>query len=148
MGKRALICGVSGQDGQRAASRGPAYDDSGPKGSAQADISRARLEGVARELERDIDTTVIEPGVGGFVWIGSKQDRFGPARDNVSGVRVICSGQLVFSAHDWSRAGRLPYEGGLGCRLILERYLSGGAEAVTPYNGSAIIVINDPRYGN
>src|SRR5436309_660050 len=113
-----------------------------------AEISRARLEGVARELEREIFASVIEPGAGGFVWIGTKQDHFGPARDNASGVRVVCSGQLVFSAHDWARARRLPYEGGLGCRLILERYLSGGAAAVTPYNGSAIIVIHDPRDGD
>jgi hypothetical protein len=112
------------------------------------DISHARLEGVGHELERNIHTTVIERGAGGFVWIGGKQDHFGPARDNASGVRVICSGQLVFSAHDWARAGRLPYEGGLGCRIILERYLSGGATAVAPYNGSAIVVIHDPRDGN
>lgn len=115
---------------------------------APAEISRARLEGVSLELQRESVATVIEPGVGGFVWIGTRQDRFGPARDNASGVRVVCSGQLAFSAHDWARAERLPYEGGLACRLILERYLRGGAAAVVPYNGSAVIVIHDPRDGN
>ena len=99
-------------------------------------------------MARDIDTTIISPGPGGFLWVGRDQRRFGPARDPASGVRVVCSGHLAWSAHDWSRAERLPYEGGLGPRLLLERYLKGGAEAVAPYNGSTIVVVDDPRSGD
>jgi hypothetical protein len=112
-----------------------------------SDISEARLKSVAREMAREIDTTIISPGPGGFVWVGRDQRRFGPAYDPETGVRVVCSGHLAWSAHDWSRAERLPYDGGLGPRLLLERYLRGGVDTVVPYNGSTIVVVQDPRSG-
>jgi asparagine synthase (glutamine-hydrolysing) len=112
-----------------------------------SDIGEGRLKSVSRELAREIDTTILQPGAGGFLWVGRDPRRFGPAYDPASGVRVICSGHLAWSAHDWSRAERLPYEGGLGARLLLERYLKGGADAVAPYNGSTIVVVHDPRSG-
>ena len=113
-----------------------------------SDISEARLKSVARELAREIDTTIISPGPGGFLWVGRDQRRFGPAYDPATGVRVVCSGHLAWSAHDWARAERLPYQGGLGPRLLLERYLKGGVDAVVPYNGSTIVVVHDPRSGS
>lgn len=114
-----------------------------PKG-----ISEVRLRSVAREMARQVDTTIVEPGTaGGFLWVGRDQRRFGPAHDPVTGVRVVCSGHLAWSAHDWARAERLPYEGGLGPRLLLERYLQRGKDAVAPYNGSTIVVVHDPRTG-
>lgn len=112
-----------------------------------AEISEARLVSVAREIAREIDTTIVQPGPGGFLWVGRDQCRFGPAHDLKTGVRVICSGHLAWSAHDWARAERLPYEGGLGPRLLLERYLKGGVDALVPYNGSTIVVVHDPRSG-
>jgi asparagine synthase (glutamine-hydrolysing) len=110
-------------------------------------ISEARLKSVAREMAREIDTTIISPGPGGFLWVGRDQRRFGPACDPATGVRVVCSGHLAWSSHDWSRAELLPYEGGLASRLLLERYLKGGVEAVVPYNGSTIVIVHDPRSG-
>jgi asparagine synthase (glutamine-hydrolysing) len=112
-----------------------------------SDISEVRLKSVAREIARQIDTTIIKPGPGGFLWVGRDQHRFGPAYDPATGVRVVCSGHVAWSAHDWSRAQRLPYEGGLGPCLLLERYLKGGVDAVAPYNGSTIVVVHDPRAG-
>ena len=111
------------------------------------EISAARLQSVAREMARPIDTTILQPGEGGFLWVGRDQRRFGPAQDPQTGVSVICSGHLAWSAHDWSRAERLPYDGGLGPRLLLERYLSGGINAVVPFNGSTIVIVHDPRTG-
>lgn len=111
-------------------------------------ISEARLRSVARELARPIDTTIVEPAAaGGFLWVGRDQRRYGPAVDPATGVRVICSGHLAWSANDWERAEHLPYEGGLGPRLLLERYLQRGQDAVAPYNGSTIVVVHDPRSG-
>lgn len=110
-----------------------------------SDVSEARLKSVAREMAREIDTTIVHPGAGGFLWVGRDQRRFGPAYDPTTGVRVICSGHLAWSAHEWARAERLPYEGGLGPRLLLERYLQRGACAVAPYNGSTIVIVHDPR---
>jgi asparagine synthase (glutamine-hydrolysing) len=112
-----------------------------------SDVSEARLRSVAREMSREIDTTIVHSGAGGFLWVGRDQKRFGPAHDPVTGVRVICSGHLAWSVHEWAQAERLPYEGGLGPRLLLERYLQRGAGAVAPYNGSTIVVVHDPRSG-
>jgi asparagine synthase (glutamine-hydrolysing) len=110
-----------------------------------SDISEARLKSVARETARDIDTTIISPGPGGFLWVGRDPRRFGPASDPATGVWAICSGHLAWPANDWSRAERLPYEGGLGPRLLLERYLKAGADAIAPYNGSTVVIVHDPR---
>jgi hypothetical protein len=110
-----------------------------------SEICEARLQSVAREMAREIDTTIARAGPGGFLWVGRDEHRFGPAYDPASGVRVICSGHLAWSAHDWCVAERLPYKGGLGPRLLLERYLKGGSRAVAPYNGSTIVVVHDPR---
>jgi len=112
-----------------------------------SDISDARLKSVAYEMAREIDLTIISPGPGGFLWVGRDARRFGPAYDPATGVRVVCSGHLAWSACDWSHAERLPYVGGLGPRLLLQRYLNGGVDAVVPYNGSTMVIIHDPRSG-
>jgi hypothetical protein len=109
------------------------------------EISYVRLASVSGEMSRDVDTTIVRPGVGGFLWVGRDARRFGPAYDPATGVRVICSGHLAWSAFDWARAEHLPYEGGLGPRLLLESYLQRGADAVAPFNGSTIVVVHDPR---
>jgi hypothetical protein len=112
-----------------------------------SEISEARLRSVAREIGRESDLTILQSGSGGFLWVGRNQRRFGPAHDPKTGVRVICSGHLAWSAHDWSRAERLPYDGGLGPRLLLERYLQHGKNAVAAFNGSTIVIVHDPRSG-
>lgn len=42
-------------------------------------ISEAGLKSVAREIARDIDTTIISPGPGGFLWVGRDQRSGRPA---------------------------------------------------------------------
>lgn len=86
-------------------------------------------------------------GTPGWVWVDDQPERFAPALDAVTGVQVVSSGRLVWSAQEWSNAERLPYGGGLANRLLLERYLKAGPAAVTPYNGAAAIAIYDPRDG-
>lgn len=108
-------------------------------------VSRDRLDAVARELVRAPDVHVTQPGAGGFLWVGRDERRFGPAHDPATGVRVLCSGRLSWPMAEWERAENLPFEGGLGPRLLLERYLDGGIDSVVPFNGSTIVVIHDPR---
>ena len=86
-------------------------------------------------------------GPAGWLWVDDQAQRFGPSSDAATGVQVVSSGRLTWSARDWSRAERLPYSGGLANRLILERYLHGGTNAVAPYNGAATIAVRDPRDG-
>lgn len=110
-----------------------------------AGVTETRLRSVARELASPGDAVVMRPGTGGYLWVGSQPERFGPALDETTGVRVVTSGRLTWSAHEWATAEHLPYEGGLANRLILERYLDRGIEAVAPFNGSAVVTIHDPR---
>lgn len=110
-----------------------------------AGVTAARLQSVAKELVRRPDEAVTRTGQGGFLWVGRQPRRFGPAFDERSGVYVVCSGRLAYSSDEWMRAEELRYSGGLAARLILDRYLLGGIEAVAPYNGAAVVVIHDPR---
>ncbi len=110
-------------------------------------ISSTRLRLVTAELQTPGKIALSHAGSPGWLWVDDAPERFAPAKDPVTGVAVISSGRLVWSAEHWSRAERLPYTGGLANRLILERYLEGGVSAVTPFNGSAVIVIHDPRSG-
>lgn len=111
------------------------------------EINKTRLQSVAREIARDGSSVVIEPGAAGYLWIGDTPERFGPALDERTGVRVVSSGRLVWSAQDWARSARLPYSGGFANRLIIERYLASGPSSVAPYDGSAVVVVHDPRDG-
>src|SRR5262249_16211579 len=46
----------------------------------------------------------------------------------------------------WKRAEQLQqFEGGLSNRLLLERYLDGGPEALNRHNGPAALIVWDPR---
>ena len=100
---------------------------------------------MAAAFERSGKSLVSEGGRPGWLWVDDDPVRFGPARDETTGVRVVSSGRLAWNSTEWARAERLPYSGGLANRLILERYLAGGADAVTPYNGGAVVTILDPR---
>lgn len=71
---------------------------------------------------------------------------FGYAFDEVSGVRVFSSGRIAWDADQWLQAKSLhQYTGGLANKLILEQYLRNGIQGVYRHNGSAILLIWDPR---
>lgn len=103
------------------------------------------LETVACELEFGTAETVAQKGIPAYVWRDWDARRFGPAEDPSTGIKVVLSGRLALSRDQWRHAEGLPFRGGLAARIILERYLNGGAEAVTPFNGPALVVVEDPR---
>ncbi len=71
---------------------------------------------------------------------------FGPAFDPASGVRVITSGRISWSAENWNMAKQMTnYRGGLSNRLVLENYIKRGIIGVERHNGPAILLIWDPR---
>ncbi|MBE9219660.1 asparagine synthetase B family protein [Dolichospermum flos-aquae] len=73
-------------------------------------------------------------------------DFFGTAYDPKSGIRVITSGRVAWSSSDWIRSQKMTqYQGGLSNRLILDQYLNKGIAGVERHNGSAILLIWDPR---
>ena len=81
-----------------------------------------------------------------YVWLShDNETHFAPAHDPSTGVRCVVAGRLCWPMHTWQRAERLPYEGGIANREMLDRYLRGGPGSVAPYNGAATIVIWDPR---
>jgi hypothetical protein len=80
-------------------------------------------------------------------WVGHDEPAlFGPAHDPGTGVRVLTSGRVSWAEADWQRAERMSaYTGGLSNRLLLERFLDGGATALDRANGPAAVVVWDPR---
>jgi asparagine synthetase B (glutamine-hydrolysing) len=105
-----------------------------------------RLDAVERRLRFSNEASRRFVGGVSYLWLGHDDpDRFAPAYDAATGVRVVASGRVAWPAQAVERARALPYDGGIHNRLVLERYLGGGAAAVAPYNGSAAILIWDPR---
>lgn len=105
----------------------------------------AVLRNVRRELQFGTNQCVISEGAPAFVWTDWDLPRMGPAQDLQTGVRAIISGRVALPADEWQQARDLPFEGGLAARIVLKKYLAGGADAVAPFNGPALILIEDPR---
>ncbi len=109
---------------------------------------RSRIVSAAGRLRfyEEAVQIVSEPGFSA-AWVGHDDPLlFGPANDPATGVRVLSSGRPACDEPDWRRADELTkYEGGLANRLLLERYLEGGAEAVGAPNGPCAVVVWDPR---
>jgi hypothetical protein len=82
-----------------------------------------------------------------IAWVSHDSPKFfAPAYDPGTGVRVITAGRVAWTQTEWNRAKSLKqYQGGLSCRLLLDRYLENGISAIERHNGSAIVVIWDPR---
>ncbi|MBD2209678.1 hypothetical protein H6G27_07290 [Nostoc linckia FACHB-104] len=89
---------------------------------------------------------IVEPDLA-IAWVTQDDPTlFAPAFHSATGVRVITSGRVAWDESAWQRAEKLDqYSGGLSNRLILEQYLSGGVSAVERHNGSAALLIYDPR---
>lgn len=107
--------------------------------------TEAVLASVAAELQFGDAETIIHNGSSAYVWRDWDAARFGPAEDPQTGVMVLLSGRIALPRSEWSRAEDLPFKGGLAARVLLEKYLSGGVEAIVPFNGSAIVLIEDAR---
>ena len=103
------------------------------------------LERIADELQFGANEFRIRKDTPSYVWCDFDAERFGPATDPQSGVHVILSGRLALSRKEWEIAKSLPYTGGLAARVILSRYIEGGVEAVVPFNGSSVLIIEDRR---
>ncbi|MEM9028957.1 MAG: asparagine synthase-related protein [Pseudomonadota bacterium] len=85
---------------------------------------------------------------GGLTWVAARVDNptlWSPARDPASQTQAIVAGRFAFDESEWASAERLPYQGGLAARLLLDRWLQGGAQAVQQLNGAGVAVIMDER---
>lgn len=83
-----------------------------------------------------------------YIWVSHDDPiRFAPAYDPKTGVRLAAGGRLSWPSAEVERAKKLPFDGGLHTRLLLERYLARGREAVAPFNGAAVVFVWDPREG-
>src|SRR6266567_5482195 len=108
----------------------------------------AQIKAAAARLKFFQETTVIACEEDfSFAWVGhDDKDLFGPAFDPETGVYVITSGRVSWDELDWRRAEQQnDFRGGLSNRVLLERYLAGGAAAVERHNGPAALVVWDPR---
>ena len=68
-----------------------------------------------------------------------------PARDARTGVFVALGGRLAFDEHEWAAAEKLPFTGGLACRIVLERFQKKPDTLAASLNGAGVVVIADPR---
>jgi hypothetical protein len=108
--------------------------------------SHQRLKAVADRMRFRDESQREFSGAISYAWLAhDNPDQFAPAIDSKTGVHVVISGRLCLPPNAWQAAERLPYEGGLACRHLLDRYLSHGAAGIAPYNGAAVVVIHDPR---
>ena len=109
---------------------------------------RDRIAEAARRIAF-FDESVEVVSENGFsaAWAGhDDQALFGPARDPLTGVRVLSSGRVAWDEADWQRAGRMSaYSGGLSNRLLLDMYLQQGVGALDRANGPSALVVWDPR---
>ena len=69
---------------------------------------------------------------------------WGPARDPQTGVQVALGGRIAFDEREWAAGEKLPYEGGLACRIVLDRFLRHQGSLAERLNGAGVIVIADP----
>jgi asparagine synthase (glutamine-hydrolysing) len=84
----------------------------------------------------------------GLDWIVARVDPprlWAPAYDPESGTRVLLGGRLAPEEAEWKAAESRPYEGGLACRIVIDRWLRGGERAVQELNGGAQILLIDER---
>jgi hypothetical protein len=106
----------------------------------------ARLDAVAARMRHGSEREEQFVGPISYVWLGyDALDRYGPAHDPATGVRVVTGGRLCWPMARWQAAERLPYTGGLANRVLLDEFLREGPDGITPYNGAAVVVIWDPR---
>ena len=110
--------------------------------------NRSRIEAAALRLKFFEEETRIISGPGfSAAWVGHVDaGLFAPAFDPQTGVRVFTSGRVSWDEPEWQRAEQLrQFEGGLSNRLLLERYLASGTDALNRHNGPAALIVWDPR---
>jgi asparagine synthase (glutamine-hydrolysing) len=107
-----------------------------------------RLNAAAARL-RFFDETVTRLHGSGWncVWVSHDAPHlFGPAWDPETGVYVVSSGRVAWDEEEWQRSERLErFTGGLSNRLLLETYLARGVAGIERHNGSAAVMVFDPR---
>lgn len=103
---------------------------------------------LAARLNWTPQTKIWSSAVDTLNWIVTRVDApklWAPAYDPQSGVRALIGGRIAPDEAEWKVAEGLPYEGGLACRILIERWLQGGKQAVQALNGGALIVVIDER---
>jgi asparagine synthase (glutamine-hydrolysing) len=111
----------------------------------QADSQRLDSVASYMRFSDETESQFVSPSLS-YVWLGHDDPvRFAPAVDPQSGVHVIVAGRLCWPTDVWQKAERMPFEGGTANRVILDRYLRGGTDAATLFNGAALVCVWDPR---
>jgi asparagine synthase (glutamine-hydrolysing) len=83
-----------------------------------------------------------------LTWIITRVDDpilWSPSHDKTSGVRAFLGGRIAPEESEWKAAEALPYWGGLACRIVIDRWLKGGAAAVERLNGGVQIIVIDEK---
>lgn len=105
-----------------------------------------RVDELTERLRWVSYTRIWNGQVGLLNWLVTRVDDaalWSPARDSRSHTYGLVAGRFAFDEAEWQQAEGLPYAGGLAARLILDRWLNGGARAVEQLNGGGVAVIID-----
>jgi asparagine synthase (glutamine-hydrolysing) len=68
---------------------------------------------------------------------------WGPYETNDGNLLVALAGRVAFESADWDQAGKAAGPGGLACKAIYNKYLSGGIRELEKLNGNFVTLIVD-----
>jgi asparagine synthase (glutamine-hydrolysing) len=103
---------------------------------------------IARQLSWTPQTKAWSHAAEELIWVVARVDDpilWAPAHDRQSGVWALLGGRITLDEAEWKAAEALPYAGGLACKLIIDRWLKGGASAIESLNGGAQITLINER---
>ena len=83
----------------------------------------------------------LSPGISYVVTRVDDPKLWSPAHDPETDTTLILGGRLSFTEEEWRRAEEIRYEGGLACRIVLERFLKSGSLDARSLNGAGVVVL-------
>ncbi|AKG22685.1 hypothetical protein [Calothrix sp. 336/3] len=109
----------------------------------------SRIESAAKRLitSDSEHTEIIIENDCAIAWVShDPPELFAPAYHPATGVRIVTSGRVVWDESTWCEGEKISDStGGLSNKILIKEYLEGGIHALENYDGSAAILIVDPR---
>jgi asparagine synthase (glutamine-hydrolysing) len=70
-------------------------------------------------------------------------DIWGPYEPHDGNLLIALAGRVAFDGNDWEAAKDVPGRGGLACKAIYKKYLSGGIGELEKLNGNFVVLVVD-----
>lgn len=116
---------------------------------ADCSLDRERFINVSRKLSFSENTWFEDHVLDEYVCTYCRVDDYklwSSSQDSNSNISVILvAGRVSLEKHEWDKSEKLPYQGGLVCRFILDGYINDGESFLDSLNGSYCLIIYDRR---